>query len=96
MTRYRLIGPRVMTRGTIDEILAVLSLHIEPHEFYWFGDEKDITGEEVIAQLSQLKAHADPGHSFVSSAVFGRSVGGYPGDYRITRIDPDAVTTTIS
>lgn len=96
MTTYRLIGPRGMVHGSIDEILAVLAQEIEPAQFYWFDDREDITGADVVGRLLALKTEAQPPHTYVENVVFGRSVGGNPGDYRITRIDPTTVRRTIS
>ena len=100
MTVYRLIGPHVVVRGSIDEILATVSAEIDPHQFYWFDDREDITGEQLMVKLIAIKEQAEPSHSYVKSVVFGRSVGGNPGDYRITRIvepaDAEPVTPGLS
>ena len=96
MTTYRLIGPSGMVHGSIDEILAVLAHEIEPAQFYWFDDREDLTGADVVVRLLALKNEAPAPHTYVESVVFGRSVGGNPGDYRITRIDPTQARKTIS
>ena len=85
-----------MVRGSIDEILEVIVHEIEPAEFYWFDDGEDLRGTEVVARLIALKHEAQPPHTYVEHVVFGRSVGGNPGDYRITRIDPTVAPKAIS
>lgn len=96
MTSYRLIGPNGMVRGSIDEILEVLAQQVDPAQFYWFDDSEDLLGTEVIMRLIALKNEAPSPHSYVENVVFGRSVGGNPGDFRITRIDPAADRQSIS
>lgn len=96
MTTYRLIGPKGMVRGSIDEILDVLAHEVDADQFYWFDDTEDLLGTEVMMRLIALKEQAHSPHTYVDSVVFGRSVGGNPGDYRITRIDPGADRRTIS
>jgi hypothetical protein len=87
MTVYRLIGPRGIFRGSIDEVLQIVAQDIDPIQFYWFDDREDITGAEVVRRLLELKDHAEPDHTYVQSVVFGRSVDGRPGDFRITRVE---------
>ena len=96
MTVYRLISPTVMMRGSIDEILQVLAGEIDQNQYYFFDDSEDIRGTEVVERLLELKEQADAPHSYVENIAFGRSVGGNPGDYRITRIDPTTELHTIS
>jgi hypothetical protein len=88
MTVYRVAGPSLHVRGRIEEVLGVLSLHIQPGEYYWIDEAEDLTGAELMARLIDLRDRAEAPDTYVERVSFSRRVGGAPGEYLIERVNP--------